>query len=229
MYCKHCGYEVGLKDVKCRHCGTELEGLEVCGGFWGLVGKEPEAAVIPAVAVQEPAAEPVPAAAEEESETPKSRARKPVRQEFPIPFRIAIGVCVLCIIALIALFISIRVNAAELEGLRSDLAVQRETVSRLREELDEARQELDEAQQVSQKPDVTAPPVQTAAVSEPVEPVEDAVTEDEETPIDAEPEAVSDGEGEDENAPASSDEEDVPETGAEEETAGADPETESET
>lgn len=232
MYCKHCGYQVGPKDTQCRHCGTELEGLEVCGGFWGLLGKEPEAAVIPAVAVQEPAEEPISPETEQQPETPKSRERKPVRQEFPILFRIAIGVCILCIAALIVLFISIRSNAAELERLRSDLAAQRDTVSRLREELDEARQELDEAQQMSQEPEVTTPPVQTAAESEPMEPSQEesaAVTEDGEALIDADPQAVSDTQGENETPPEPSEGEDIPETGAEEITAGSDPETESET
>lgn len=190
MYCKRCGYKVGQQDTRCRHCGEGLEELEVCGGFWGLVGKQPAAPVVPVVPVQEPvAAEPT------ETETAPGKAKRqreqqPVSRQFPILFRVAIGVCVVCLLALILLFVNIWSNAETLKKLQGEIAEHKTTIGLLQAELEDAQEELEAARQqaqivAQQKPEVSAP----------------SALEDPETEEDA-PVAVSEETG----APAASDE-----------------------
>ena len=178
MYCKRCDYKVGQQDARCRHCGEGLEELEVCGGFWGLVGKEPEGPVIAPVPVQGPVA-----SVEQETETvpveeKKKRKQKPVHQQFPILFRVAIGVCVVCLLALILLFMSIRSNAAALKELRTEIKEHKATIELLQAELDQTEDKLKAAEQeaqsiAQQKPETVVSPVQNDAETEPEAPAVD--------------------------------------------------------
>lgn len=40
MYCKKCGCKVEIGEKKCSNCGANVQDIEYCGGFWGLVGDE---------------------------------------------------------------------------------------------------------------------------------------------------------------------------------------------
>ena len=40
MYCENCGRRVDFDDKKCPDCGIEIEEIEYCGGFWGLIGEK---------------------------------------------------------------------------------------------------------------------------------------------------------------------------------------------
>lgn len=40
MYCAKCGYKVLKNARQCQNCGASVEGIEYCGGFWGLVNRE---------------------------------------------------------------------------------------------------------------------------------------------------------------------------------------------
>lgn len=181
MYCKRCGYKVDRRDVRCRHCGEELEGLEVCGGFWGLVGKEPEEPVIAAVSVQEPVASVTQETETATVEEKKQRKQKPARQQFPILFRVAIGVCVVCLLALILLFVSIRSNGAALKELQAEINEHKATIDLLQAELDKTEDKLKAAEQqaqsiAQQQPETAAPPVRNGAETEPDAPVVDDET-----------------------------------------------------
>lgn len=41
MYCQKCGYKIKTGTQKCPDCGTDVSTVEYCGGFWGLVNKQP--------------------------------------------------------------------------------------------------------------------------------------------------------------------------------------------
>lgn len=45
MFCKKCGMRCDSSLETCANCGHPIGGDEYCGGFWGLVGEKPIAAV----------------------------------------------------------------------------------------------------------------------------------------------------------------------------------------
>lgn len=53
MYCSKCGCKVESSQKNCPNCGALADGIEYCGGFWGLVGEEPKKQVIPELVSQD--------------------------------------------------------------------------------------------------------------------------------------------------------------------------------
>lgn len=123
MFCNACGNKLSKEDKKCRACGAPADQSESCGGFWGLIGKEPprEEIVVP---VTQPVKKP-----------DQPMAPAPVEQK-KSPMTLWYGL--VAVLALLLLVQTIRVGM-----LNGDVQYQKDQARTYREWYTQASQEND--------------------------------------------------------------------------------------